>query len=89
MVKWLTTPTQQTARRYVEAIDFLAMVRRIVRAAGARVGTADVDELQVLVAIRIDLNSAIVEAVRRLRAAGYTWEAIGDVLGLTRQAALK
>jgi hypothetical protein len=64
------------------------MVRRIVRAAVARVGTADADALHALVAIRTDLDSAIVEAVRGLRGAGYTWESIGDVLGVTRQAAL-
>ena len=76
------------AGRYVEAIDFLAMVRRIVRAAGARVGQADVDELRALVAIRADLDSAIVEAVRGLRTSGTTWAEIGAELGITRQAAL-
>jgi len=79
---------KKRAARYVEAIDFLQMVRRIVRAAGACVGTADVDELRALVAIRTDLDSAIVEAVRGLRASGYTWESIGSELGVTRQAAL-
>ena len=83
-------PSRRSKRpaRYVESIDFLAMVRRIVRAAGARVGQSDVDELRALVAIRADLDAAIVEAVRGLRNAGYTWESIGAELGITRQAAL-
>ena len=73
--------------RYVDAIDFLGMVRRIVKAAGQRVGSADVDELQALVAIRADLDTAIVEAVRGLRRSGVTWQDVGDVLGTSRQAA--
>ena len=79
--------TRRRPSRYVESIDFLAMVRRIVRAAGNRVGGEDVNELKALVAIRSDLDDAIFEAVRGLRASGHTWGDIGDVQGVTKQAA--
>jgi hypothetical protein len=60
----------------------------MVRAAGTRVGTDDVEKLARLVAIHQVVESAIFEAVRGLRAAGHTWQDIGDVTGTTRQAAL-
>jgi len=85
----LTRFRRKRASRPRENIDFLGMVRRIVRAAGMRVGTSDVDELKALVAIRADLEVAITEAVRGLRESGVTWQEIGDVLGVTRQAAEK
>lgn len=64
------------------------MLRRITRAAGRRVAEADPEDLEQLLAIRAEVDHAIVEAVRGLRASGYTWEQIGAVMGVTRQAVL-
>lgn len=74
--------------REVEAPDFIQMVRRIVRAAGRRMANGDTDQLRDLIAIRGDLDDAILAAVRGLRASGHTWEDIGAATGTTRQAAL-
>lgn len=74
-------------RRWTENDDYLAMVRRIVRAAGRRASHADPADLAALMAIRADLDDAILDAVRGLRRCGFTWASIGEALGTTRQAA--
>jgi hypothetical protein len=83
----LTAQRRKRPTRYCESIDFLAMVRRIVRAAGQRVGEGDADELRALMAIREDLDAAIAEAVRGLRQSGATWTEIGAIQGVSKQAA--
>jgi len=60
----------------------------MVVAAGKRVGRADVEDLRELLAIRDELDGAIQHAVDGLRADGYTWQSIGEGLGVTKQAAL-
>lgn len=67
------------------------MVRRVLRAYGRRVGAGDIAALPELVALEAELAAAIEDAVRQLRAEPfcYSWTQIGDVLGVTRQAALK
>jgi len=68
--------------------DYLAMVRRIIRAAGRRVGNADPEDLAELIALQHDLDKAIREAVHAQRLSGITWQSIGDATGTTRQAAI-
>lgn len=82
-----TKPPRRT-RRYVETSDFLRAMARLIRAAGRRVGDADIDELHDLLAMQAELDRTIVQAVAGLRAAGVTWEQIGEANGTTRQAAL-
>jgi hypothetical protein len=76
------------AKRYTRTGDYLHMLRRIVAAAGKRVGDADAEDLAELISIRNDLDRAIQRAVDGLREDGYTWESIGQATGTTRQAAL-
>ena len=80
-MKSTEAPTTTTA-------DFLAMVRRMIRAAGRRVGSADPEDLTELVALRHELDTAIERAVLDQRASGITWQSIGDATGTTRQAAI-
>lgn len=80
------TPAHST--RTTQTSDYLGMVRRIIRAAGRRVGNADAEDLTELVALRHDLDAAIENAVQQLRASGITWQSIGDATGTTRQAAI-
>jgi hypothetical protein len=75
------------AKRYTETGDYLRMLRRVTAAAGKRVGEADVEDLAELIGIQKDLDAAIGRAVAGLRDDGYTWQSIGDALGVTRQAA--
>jgi hypothetical protein len=67
---------------------YLAMLRRMIVAAGRRVGQADTAELVELMELRTGLEVATQAAVDGLRASGYTWQSIGEATGTSRQAAL-
>lgn len=84
------TRNRRTKRpaRYAETWEYLQMLGRMIRAAGPRVGNADMDELTTLLALRDELDDVIGQAVRSVREnGGYSWQAIGDAAGITRQAA--
>lgn len=67
---------------------FIKMVRRMIIAAGRRVAEDDPELLAELIALRFDLDDSIGVAVRGQRAAGITWQSIGEATGTTRQAAI-
>lgn len=71
----------------VETLDYLKMLRRMIRAAGRRVGDADEHELRELLSMREALDSAITDAVRGQRSIGRSWASIAEATGTTRQAA--
>lgn len=75
-------------RREIEAAEYIAMCRRVLRAAGKRVGDADPEQLRDLVALRAEVDQVIRAAIKQQRANGMTWQLIGEQLGVTRQAAL-
>jgi hypothetical protein len=84
----LTSTRRQRRRRYVDTKDFGAMVTRMIRAYGRRVANADTEDLADLVAMRELLDDAIATAVGHLRDHhDFSWQAIGDAVGTTRQAA--
>lgn len=66
----------------------IAMISRMIRAAGNRAADYDEDQLARLAALHGDIDNATRAAVRSMRARGVTWERIGAALGVTRQAAL-
>jgi hypothetical protein len=59
----------------------------ILRAYSRRVADGDIDALSVMTRLADELDDAIAQAVKGLRAQGYSWTEIGDRLGITRQAA--
>ncbi len=67
--------------------DYLAFVRRILRAASKRVGAADPEDLEELLGLRADLDEAIDRAVAGMRETGYSWAEIARATHTTRQAA--
>lgn len=72
----------------VETDEFLSMVKRMIRAAGRRVADADELELEALLALREELDTAVRVAVLGQRATlGRSWAWVGAALGITRQAA--
>jgi hypothetical protein len=77
------TKTPATAGRNDE---YAAFVRRILRAYARRVGDGDVEALAVMLDLAEEIDTAIAEAVKDLRACGYSWAEIGSRLGITRQA---
>jgi hypothetical protein len=84
-VKAALTPNRR--RRVVENDEYAAFVRRAVAAYARRVAAGDVEALRDLVGLSADLDTALVNAVKGLRAFGYSWAEIGDRLGISRQAA--
>jgi hypothetical protein len=64
-----------------------AFVRRILRAYARRVGDGDVEALGLMLGLAEEIDTAIADAVKGLRAYGYSWAEIGARLGITRQAA--
>lgn len=81
------TKPQQRARRYVETSEYLKALARLIRGAGRRVGQADSDDLADLFQLQRELEMTILQAIANLRAAGATWQEIGDASGTTGQAA--
>jgi len=79
--------TSKRPRRRVENDEYAAFVRRILRAYSCRVGDGDVEALAVMLGLAEEIDTAIAEAIKGLRACGYSWAEIGSRLGITRQAA--
>ena len=79
--------TSKRPRRQVENDGYAAFVRRVLRAYSRRVGDGDVEALSLIVGLADELDAAMAEAVRGLRAHGYSWAEIGSRLGISRQAA--
>jgi hypothetical protein len=74
-------------RRRVENDEYSAFIRRILRAYSRRVGDGDVEALALMLGLVDEIDTAIAEAVKGLRAHGYSWAEISSRLGITRQAA--
>ena len=79
--------TSKRPRRLVENDEYGAFVQRILHAYARRVGDGDVEALALMLGVADEIDSAIAEAVKGLRACGYSWAEIGSRLGITRQAA--
>ena len=50
-------------------------------------GDGDVEDLALMLGLAEEIDTAIAEAVKSLRAYGYSWAEIGSRLRITRQAA--
>lgn len=78
-----------TPRRERTFEDVLGAVKRFLAALALRTGDADEFELAELVALRSDLDEAIVVAIRLQLRQGKSWQSIGDSLDMSKQAAHK
>lgn len=83
----LTPRRRPRSRRITETDDFLIFARRIVRAAGRRVGNGDVEDLATLAELSRELDAATAAAVAELHASGRSWADIARPLGITRESA--
>ncbi len=83
-VKAALTPNR--LRRQLENDEYVAFVCRILRARARRVGDGDVEALTLKTSHADEIDTVIAEAVKSLRAHGYSWAEIGSRLGITRQA---
>lgn len=66
--------------------EYVAFVRRAVRALARRVGGADPEDLAEMLGVAVELDAAIEGAVRGLRESGYSWAEIARATETTRQA---
>lgn len=74
-------------RQPIETLPFVALVSRLIRRAGERVGDADEPELAALLALQKTLDHAIQAAVDGQRSIGRSWAYIAQASGITKQSA--
>ena len=70
----------------VETPEYVAFVRRSIRALGRRAGE-DPEALPLIADLAAELDAAMGEAARSAHAAGWSWTEIAARLGVSRQAA--
>jgi hypothetical protein len=75
-------------KRERDDLAYIAMLRRMIRAAARRLAEADPQELGEFLTLTWELDTAATVAIAGLRRNGVTWEDIGRITGVTRQAAL-
>ena len=71
----------------VENDEYVAFLRRVIRAYSRRVGCGDIEAITEMVRLAADLEDATCAAIARLRQFGYSWADIALRLGITRQGA--
>lgn len=74
-------------KREREIPEIAGGARRMIVALGRRVGDGDPVDLLELENLRSAVESAMRYAVIQQRGAGFSWQAIADGLGVTRQSA--
>jgi hypothetical protein len=79
--------TPKRPRPPVENDAYKAFARRVLAAYARRVATGDIEALTLMIALSVDIDTAITHAVTGLRRFGYSWADIATRLGVTRQAA--
>jgi hypothetical protein len=67
----------------------IEVARRLTLAAGRTTAGGDPDDLANLCRLRATIEEAIDTAVVGIRESGYSWTALGEVLGITRQGAFQ
>lgn len=72
-----------------ETMDYLKMLKRMIRAGGKRVGQADEIELAEIVELHRYMEEVIKDAISNQLEEGKSWQNIGDALNVSRQAAFK
>ncbi len=81
------TTVRKRPKRVRSAAEFDAFTRRILRAYAARVADGDIEALRSMASLTQEVDAVVTLAVLGLRRFHYSWEAIGDALGTSRQAA--
>ena len=71
--------------RHVENNEYIAFASRILRAMGRRAAT-DIESLTELAKLRDELDEQLNRAILACHAEGYSYNEIGDRMGVTRQA---
>jgi hypothetical protein len=69
--------TSKRSLGQVENDEYAAFIRRILRAYSRRVGDGDVEALALMLDLAKEIDTAIAETAKGLRAHGYSWAEIG------------
>lgn len=69
-------------KSYTPVDESLAMVGRLIKSVGPKVGRADPEQLTKLAALQAVLDEALADAVAGLRGDGFSWESIGAAIGM-------
>ena len=77
---------RRPARKKSDA-EFAGFVRRTIRAHAARVAAGEIEHLASLAAARDAVEEGLRLAIAGQRQQGKSWTKIGDVLGISKQAA--
>jgi DNA-directed RNA polymerase specialized sigma24 family protein len=72
-----------------EVGDTAGAARRMIRALGRRVAEESPEDLQLIVALRAEVDAAYLAAMRGQHQAGFSYAEIAAGLGLSRQAVEK
>ncbi len=70
----------------VETTEYIAMLRRMIRAGARRVADCDEVELAEFLSLEDELDEAIQSAIDGQRAIGKSWAAIAAATGTSREA---
>ncbi len=81
------TTVRKRPKKERSTFEFDAFVRRCLKAYAARVATGDIEALRTLATLTEEVDATITLAVIGLREHHYSWEAIGEALGMSRQGA--
>lgn len=71
----------------METPEYAAMMLRLVRRYGVRVGLGDPIDLTTMTEVRDAFDDAVQAAVDGLIAEGYSWREVGEALGVSKAAA--
>lgn len=75
--------------RTLTSAEFVAFLRRVVRASSRRVAEGDEPELAELMSIRDELDAAICRAIDGQLANDKTWSQIAAGMNMTKQGAFQ
>ena len=79
---------RRKADRVLEATDYAAMMRRMIRAHGRRVADCDIEDLADLIGLQEVLDDTIAITVAQMRERhGWSWADIARATGVSKQAA--
>ena len=68
--------------------EYAAFAKRALRAYAKRVAVSDMEDLQRMLELRDEFDAMIATAVAGVRdSGGYSWTAVGEAAGITRQSA--
>lgn len=79
---------RRRSTRVLEATDYAAMMRRMIRAHGRRVADCDIEDLADLIGLQELLDATIAGTVATMRERhGWSWADIARATGVSKQAA--